>query len=412
MRCWPLAACLQAGIIALAGVGLALWWRPQPHSDWLHYWLAAGDPSLYERGGIGLWLLALPKWLGLPPEAAALAMNVPAALGLCWLAYRADHSRWKWFAQLVFAYLLLLTPYMGIVQLDLVAAAHLGAGFWLLLDQGIRLRPGMRRAIAFAAIVVAVSTRPQYALTLWTLLGMCALAIVVVRRWRTSRTGPILAVLLLASIAGFAADMAMRQVSGRTEQIRTSSAVTLYAGLLVSADTREERCGYWTPEAASAAVQDLDRPLREAVADRLQAQSPAHWVSVMACKMPEIGLPPAYALYWLMSSPNVVERRAIAPDAARVQAIHGYAVSIESRLHQLLVLLILATCAWTVLRTVRKPTLEGLLPTLWILSFWSVHAVFEIQGRYFLGMLLLAPLLCVLVHPRASGPPGSAKTNV
>ena len=54
----------------------------------------------------------------------------------------------------------------------------------------------------------------------------------------------------------------------------------------------------------------------------------------------------------------------------------------------------------------RTPSLEGLLPMMWVLAFWAVHAVFEIQGRYFLGMLLVAPLLCGLAHARARSPQG------
>lgn len=38
-----------------------------------------------------------------------------------------------------------------------------------------------------------------------------------------------------------------------------------------------------------------------------------------------------------------------------------------------------------------------MLPALWLLGFWSVHTVFEIQGRYFLGLFVLAPLLCATV---------------
>lgn len=401
-----MVAGLQAGAIAMAALALALWWRPQPHSDWLHYWLAAGVPSLYERGGIGVWLLAIPKSFGLAPEVAALALNVPAAMWMCRLAFRVDRSRWTWFAQLAFAYLLLITPYMGIVQLDLVAAAFLATGFWLLLDQEIALRRGWRNAIGVVAVAVAVSTRPQYALTLWSLLAMCALAMLVLRGWRTWRTGSILALLLVASVAGFCVDMGMRQASGRTEQIRTSSAVTLYAGLLVSADSRERRCGYWTPEAAQAAVQDLDQPLHGAVADRLRAKPPAHWFSVVACKAPEIVRPPAYALYWLMNAPNVAERRAGMPDADRAQTVYERAMWIEHVLHRLLTLMILATCAWTAARTLRTPSLAGMLPVLWLLSFWGVHAVFEIQGRYFLGMLLVAPVLCALAQQRFR--PGAA----
>ncbi len=398
-RNWPAIACVQVGVITLAGIALALWWRPEPHSDWLLYWLTAGDPTRYERGGLGLWLLAIPKAMGLPPALAALTLNIPAVVLVSWLAFRVDRSQWKWRAQLVFAYLLLLVPYLGIVQLDLLAAAFLATGFCLLLDHAFVMPRGVRIPVAAAAIAVAVSTRPQYALTLWTLLGMGTLLLVLVPKWRTALGASILATVLVASLAGFSLDMGMRLASGEAERIRTSSAVTLYAGLLVSADSRKARCGFWTPAAAEAAKQDLGRPLHEAVKDRLQARPPAHWASVVACKARDIVLPRAYALYWLTSAPNVVERLAAASDPARAQRILKRVSLIEVVLHALLVVVILATTAWTALRE-RREAPQGLLPAMWILSFWLVHSVFEIQGRYFLGMLLLAPILCAMAHPK------------
>ena len=47
------------------------------------------------------------------------------------------------------------------------------------------------------------------------------------------------------------------------------------------------------------------------------------------------------------------------------------------------------------------------LPLLWLVGFWSVHVVFEVQGRYFLGLFVLAPLLCAAVA-RLAAPPDVA----
>lgn len=51
----------------------------------------------------------------------------------------------------------------------------------------------------------------------------------------------------------------------------------------------------------------------------------------------------------------------------------------------------------------------AVLPIAWVLSFWLVHLVFEVQGRYFLATILLLPLLSALTlgfgTPRRSEAP-------
>src|SRR5690606_29690090 len=101
--------------------------EPQPHSDWLYYWTAAGDPARYERGGLGLWMLALPKTVGLGPVASSLSLNLPSACLSLWMGWRSDQTRWRCLALLVASYLMLITPFYGVVQLDLLAATMLGA---------------------------------------------------------------------------------------------------------------------------------------------------------------------------------------------------------------------------------------------------------------------------------------------
>jgi len=395
---WNAVAALQLAAILVAGTTLALYWDPQPYSDWLYYWDAAGDVHRYERGGLSLWLLSIPKLMGAGPAAAALWINIPAATLLCWLAYRADGSRWKLFAQALTAYLFLLSPFIGIVQLDMVAAAELAVGFWLLLDPRIPLSSRQRHAFAVVALMFAVSTKPQYALVLWALLGLSTVAMLSFRR-RPEGFATACVVLLLGSMLGFGVDMGLRQASGRTEQIRTSSAVTLYGGLLVSSERREERCGYWTMEAARAARRDLRKPLVDAIVDRLQAQPPAHWMGVLRCKAPEILRPPPYALYWLIESPNV--RARLDASGPRIAARFQRALALERRLYGGLTAVILAMGLWAAVRWRRRIPGWSALAALWILSFWGVHAIFEIQGRYFLGMFVLAPLLCSLARQRA-----------
>jgi hypothetical protein len=394
---WKFLAGVQIILIVGLGLGLALWLEPQPHSDWAYYWNAAGEPLLYQRGGAGLWLLAIPKAMGASPVTSALMLNLPSAAWLWFLGYRSDGTPWRFFAQMLAVYLLLITPFFGIVQLDLLAAALLGAAFWLLLAPELRLSRKSRVGSAALIVLMAVSTKPQYALILWFLVVMGLAVWRCFRRRLTTGFPLILAGLMAGSVAGFAVDSAMRQASGQAEALRTNSAVTLYSGLLVSSNLKREGCGYWSVEAATAAREDLDQPLSKAITARLAAKPLAYWVSVLECKLPQIFMPSPYALYWLVESPSV--RAAIDDNPMRNQIDTRYrmALDLEKLGYAALSILILLACLVTAVRL--WPPLPGLalLPVLWVLSYWSVHSVFEIQGRYFMGMLLLAPLLCALV---------------
>jgi hypothetical protein len=379
-------------VLAALGAGLALWLQPAPHSDWLYYWTAAGSPSRYERGGLGLWLLAIPKAAGLDPVASSLLLNIASAWYVLWMGWRSDLTRWRALALLVAGYLLLIAPFFGLVQLDLFAATMLAAAFGRVL-QPAAMRGAMRIAAAVLMVAAAVSTKPQYALTLWVLLGLLALPCLA---WKPPTVAKaLLAVLLAGSLLGFGLDSGLRSLSGRTDAIRTNSAVTLYGGLLVS---RIEGCGYWSVEAAEAAKADLSKPLVVAVRDRLAAKPVSHWISIIRCKWPQIVRPPPFALYWLVESPNV--RARIEADAMRdeINTRYRQAIRAERILYGWLTAMILLASAVTcALAWRRGGRLLALLPVFWVLSFWIVHLVFEIQGRYFLGMFLIVPILCALV---------------
>ncbi|MDH5833989.1 hypothetical protein [Luteimonas kalidii] len=395
---------LQWLAMTALGIWLALWWQPAPHSDWGYYWSAAGTASAYERGGLSLWLLALPKALGWSPVASALALNLPAATVALVLAWRVDPTRWRILAHATAAYLLLITPFFGIVQLDLIAAAQLGIGAWLAAGRAKHGSQLLHVALAIVAVALAVSTRPQYALVLWVFVPLTGL-LVAFRGRPASRALVVQGVLVAGSLLGFATDMAMRQASGRTEQIRTSSAVTLYAGLLVSSDRWSQRCGNWSPAAAAAAREDLDRPMLRAVADRLAARPGSHWASVIACKAPQIGSPPPYAMYWLFEAPNVRERIDARPDRDRIEAAYRALRRVENVAYRGVCLAILALCLMIAWWLLRRGNRLGWIPLAWVAGFWAVHMVFEVQGRYFLGLYLLAPLWCGLV---LGAPPVSA----
>lgn len=381
-------------VFVVAGSGLALWLGPEPHSDWLHYWRSAGDPSFYERGGIGVWLLAIPKALGLGPVASSLCLNLPAGLAILWMARRADRTRWRGLALLSAAYLLALVTYVGIVQLDLLSTAFVAAGWSLALMPPRACSARLAGMAAMACFAAGVSIKPQYALLIWAMLG---LLVVPGFLWRRRETvgGALLVTLLAGSVAGFALDYGLREFSGRSERLRTSSAVTLYGGLLVS---RIEGCGYWSVEAAEAAQADKDKPLLDAVGDRLAAKPAGHWLSILRCKWPQILRPPPYALYWLVESPNIRERINASPQRERIEAWYGHAINVERRFYSILTAIILLCVPLAVAMSWRQGArLLAILPLAWVGSYWSVHLVFEIQGRYFLGLFLLAPMVVALV---------------
>ena len=396
---WPFIALVQWLVIAAVACALALTLDPAPHSDWAYYWRAAGLADQYQRGGVGLWMLAIPKELGLSPASSALSINLSSSALLLWLAYRADTWLWRPFAQIVAFYLFLITPFFGIVQLDLLAAALQSAAFFLLLQPYRGKEANLTKptaAAAFLLVMSAVSTKPQLALVLWAMLFLMLLLRWCLRgRWRPP-VGTALLVLLLGSLAGFALDYAMRTGSGRTDTMRTSSAVTLYGGLLVSGTAKG--CGYWSVEAAEAAKADMDKPLVAAIGDRLSARPISQWLEVIGCKVPQILIPPSYALYWLVESPNIRAAVEGHPDRERAEEIYRRGLVVERLLHSAAVLIILTmTGIGFALRVGSQPSTAALAP-LWILSFWAVHAVFEIQGRYFLPMLLLTPLLVALAQ--------------
>ncbi|MGY1409929.1 MULTISPECIES: hypothetical protein [unclassified Luteimonas] len=400
------AACLVA--ILLPGAGLALWLQPEPHSDWAYYWNAAGSIQEYERGGLGLWLLAIPKLLGLPPVLSALCINLASAALLLWLvrdaALRTGPVLWLACA----GYLILISPYLALVQLDVLAATLLAGGLWLACMAPAAWPRPVTLATAVALTAAAVSTKPQYALTLWTMLGLLAVPWLRHRRSHGGAMDSLLWVLVLGSVIGFATDQGLRALGERGESNRTSSAVTLYAGLLAS--DSGAGCGTWSLAATRAARDDLHKPLRRAVLDRLSARPAAHWVSVLGCKLPHIVLPKAYAIDWLANAPNVRAARAASPQREAIQTRYFRVLRAERVLYAVVTLCILALVArTTIVVALRRSRPAAWLPGVWVVSFWLVHMVFEIQGRYFIGMFLLAPLLCSLALMLSADTPHGAQ---
>ncbi len=390
---------MQAFVLVVASASLAFALRPEPFSDWLYYWVAASDLDRYERGGAMLLLVSMLRPLGWSAHATMLALNVPAALSILFMSRRIDPTPGKWLAHIVAGYLLLLTPYFGLVQLDLLAAACLAAAWVLLMGAPERGMGRWRKVLAVLAGAAAVSTRPQFLLVLSTLSLLMALVWGVTRGNGRRDIPGLMALLMLGVLSGFLLDSGLRAGAERSAALRTNSSVTLYSGLLASSTSYPE-CGQWSEEATATMRSDLGKPLSRAVLDRLGNRPVSHWGAIMACKARQIVMPPAFAWWWLHASPRVGAHMqeglpTASPDLARLVTFG------EAWSYRLMTLVIYLYAILTLVRYVRVDALAW-LPVAWIGAFWCVHLVFEVQGRYFLSTLLLVPLLCAWVMRRRS----------
>lgn len=401
-----------AELVALVLLGLfwTFWLRSAPFSDFLLYWDEAGGSAAYERGGAGVLVFALVRRFLSAPQWAALCVNLPAAAFLLWLFWQCDTTRWRVFAHLGALYLLLITPYFGLVQIDLIATAWLAACWALLLRPPPAWPRSFVLALAFASGAAAVSTRPQFALTLSVLIGLLVIAWLLFERRPERRLLIVSAMLAATVVAGFSLDLWARHAAGTSERVRTSSAVTLYAGLLASEDGSS--CGFWTPRATAAAAEDRGMHLSEAVGMRLAKQPAGHWLGIMRCKLVRyIVLPEPFALYWAMEPLAQAAQTAPTADQARRLAVAADFIAWEKGLYFAVTLgayfsaLAAFAVGW------RRARGLAVLPIAWVLSFWLVHLVFEVQGRYFLATILLLPLLSALTSgfgtPRRSEAPQS-----
>ena len=380
--------------LAIAATIWAFAIRPEPFSDWAYYWEAASGAAAYERGGLLLFVLGGLQAMSLPPHAAALALNLPAAGLLLWLAHRADGDRFGMVAILVFAYLLAIVPYYAVVQLDMAATALACAGMRLLAVEAMRGPRPWHVLAAVAMVSAAVSSRPQFLLVLTIFAGLLLVAV----KWLGSprnlprhRTVAMAGVLMAATWLGFGIDSFLRADAGRAGAVRTTSGVTLYAGLL-SSDAVSPTCGHWNERATQDARADAGKPLLQAVSARLRSESPSHWWSVIGCKIPAIVLPRSYALGWSLGAPSVQARIQASADPARWQAWSARLHGIERLGYMALLAALYCFTGVAVARWfTRRQWLFAALPVAWIASFWLVHAVFEIQPRYFLSLFLLLP---------------------
>lgn len=381
-----------AVVLVAAATAWALIIRPEPFSDWLYYWRAAQGSVAYERGGVLLFVLRGLQAIALPAHLAALVINAVSALAILAVAYEASGRRIGPPLVLIFGYLLAITPYYPVVQLDLSSTALLCAGMWLLAADLPRERRIWAVAVSVVLLAFAVSSRPQFLLVLMVFSALLGIAAVVTRAvaspLRLKAAVPPL-ILAVGALSGFALDSALRAEAGRSGAVRTNSAVTLYAGLL-SSGTTPRVCGHWSPQATEDARADAHLPLLEAVAGRLQQQSAGYWLHVVRCKARTIALPDAYALSWSLGAPNVESAKSSTHLNTAAPQLYLW----EGRGHRVLLLLIYALVLAAVVQSARRGKWrQALLPILWLASFWIVHAVFEIQARYFLPLFLVLPLM-------------------
>lgn len=376
-----------------AGAFFALAFRPEPFSDWFYYWRAAGDLSLYERGGAALLLVGALRPLNAPPYALMLCLNLIAAVAILLAARRLDGSAGKFFSHFVAAYLLLIAPYYALVQFDLLAAMCIALGWVLLLRPPAHWPPAATLGVSVVLFGMAVSTRPQFLLVL-TPFAVLWLASQALRRQALPALRSA-AALVLGAALGFASDSALRAQAGHSGAVRTTSAVTLYSGLLASSASPRD-CGRWTDAATAAMRSDLQVSLPHAIGARIAAQPASHWWAVLRCKSKRIVLPEAFAWYWLTASPHAQD---VWRDVQAAAPGLGPAIArVEFGLYRALTLALYAVAVLAVFRFARTRE-SALLPALWLASFWLVHSIFEIQGRYFLAALLLLPLLCAAAWP-------------
>lgn len=385
---------IEAFSITIVAVALAVWLKPEPFSDWEYYWRTAHDFARYERGGVTLLFLSALVRVGMPAYLTVLVPNIAAGFLVLFLSRTVDPTKGKWLAHLTAVFLLLLTPYCGIFQLDMLATAELAFGLVLLILPEERERKS-RSILGFLLLAAAVSTRPQF------MLVLLSLSILLVFTWKWSRSRPrslmvptLALVLASGAITGFSLDSGIRALANHAGALRTNSAVTLYSGLLVS-DASGPGCGQWSEHATAEMRSDLALPLPEAIWMRLQSKPFSHWLAVVECKIPQITMPPAFAGWWLFETPSVRDKIRLSPQGAGLAGPIRAVRWIETRAYRAVTLVLYSVLVYVVIRY--RSSMLALLPILWIGAFISVHLVFEVQGRYFLSMLLMIPLLCSLV---------------
>jgi len=389
-----LALPVVAGVVTLVAALWAYVLRPMPFSDWAYYWQVAQGVVSYERGGVMVFVLRFLQVLGLAPFQAALVMNVIAAIAILSVAWRWSGRRCGLALMLVAAYLLAITPYFSVVQFDLPATSMLVVGLGCLVLAAGERRSVASTGLALLLVALAVSSRPQFLLVLVVFAGLLVPASLPLRRLASpagSLRVPV--VLLLGAMSGFSIDSALRAGAGRADAVRTTSAVTLYAGLLSSGTTRPG-CGHWSPLATYDARADAARPLPVAIQRRLALRPTAYWLAVVGCKAPSIGLPSSFALSWSLGGPLASDGDPSLQHRLKSGAWPEALFRIEGWTYRALVVLIYLHAATMVVRHLgRRRWFPVILPVAWLASYWIVHAVFEIQGRYFLSLFLLLPLL-------------------
>jgi len=369
-------------------------YMPTPSGDWAYYWKLATDLGDYRRGGLSVFLLTPFKLLGLQPWMVALPINVGIAWTFVLLCSKVDDTPGKVPTLLAMLYLYTLVPFAGIVQVDMIAALWALAAL-LLGASAVQSAGRWRVGLAIGCLAMAASTRSQYALVLMVM----ALALFPFILFGSQRQQVLIrtAVLIigLGGMLGLVLDTGMRSGTGNGGTFRTGVGVVIYSGLLVTPSSGPW-CGGWTPEAKLASELDDGLPFIEAMSNRVSARSFDEFMETIGCKTGRIlGYEP-FAWYWLQNGRGA--RRDDELGEARWQWLDRWAPAYD-RYFAVVRSLGWACLACFVLLSVHRRHLLGIvLPLAWIFSYWAVHAVFEVQGRYFLGMAWLAPVLSFVAY--------------
>ena len=373
---------------------LAILYPPKPGGDWAYYWDLATNPGMYRRGGLSVFLFSPFKLIGFPPWLAALAINVSIGWLFILALARIGDSRGMLATILAVLYLYTLAPFAGIVQLDMMAALWALVAL-LIAVSAIQKGSRIRYCLSIACLAMAASTRTQYALVLIVMASLVVPFALGCRRAKRRRLLAVTAALMLGGGAGLALDSTLRAVAGNAEDFRDGVGVVIYTGLLTTADSGPW-CGGWTPAALQAAKEDKALDFTDAMRMRLKARPLGEYGNVISCKSGRIFFFEPFALYWLQSSR--MEQQGGGASEAAWQRLERWQPAYDRFFSVVRGALWVYLIGFVAFSIARRNLLGAVLPAVWIIAYWCVHSVLEVQGRYFLGMAWLIPGLCLIAY--------------
>jgi len=424
--------------------------RPEPVSDFLYYWMVAGAPDLYHKGGVVGWLFAPVKAADIAPYWGAAALNTFVAILAIFAVLPAGGKRnssiglvsWIGAAVTVLA-ILVGAPASALVATDLMACGAFIVGMRLLLRGG-GLPP--RRLAVLAAVMalgLSASLRPIYA----PVMIVCGAALMAIQRdirvldlpadrW----TGRLRAAgfgALLVCCALLASNLLER---GLLSHSRTNEYAPGVVRAVVSIGhdigDGKDTCGQWSESRARFGLERRSEPLIPYILERQREVGWLHLPALYACKVSRlIGFRDWFGS-WLQGSRNYSQDRILADsmgvdvalvdeaarqshvfrsDAAqqayteRARLVSRVSAWIGGILQGLVLLYLLAS---TVALARERSIAFGLyalgVSLLPAVALIVLHGVFfEVQARYAFPIWVLPPVFMALIR-RVSNSASSA----